>query len=411
MAPIDYRRGFFFAPVKTKYKRLPYGTFSFEKTDSKGRFKKKSDVRRSRSRSRSSVKSRSRSREPSRVSKKITRQVYARRTRVVDDNDAHNGLRIHRSAIWVNPSKPAYKKLGTFEFLNQNGAYISGEEGMQTASTLMGLACNQAVVQATNSSLYNGFTTALFDLDPYQKTTGSGVLSPGVVPGSNRIMISTIDMDIQLANSSTAAQALELIFLKFKQDSTVTVDPFNWYWTNSLARKAYGQSAAAQPNDTTSGAGVGYLTAESFGLSPFYEAEFNKMFRVLKRKSFVVDPGQTIKEIVKLHVNRIFRKDYSVQANQEGKYFTKGDIIVGLIVRGAPIAIVNADMHQVDGVTTAAADIMWTSTQRYSVHSFGPLSNDMNRGYVTFPKNLTQDQAYKLIDTNDEVDTVNDVTT
>lgn len=408
MSPIDYRRGFFFAPVKTKYKRLPYGTFSFEK-DSRGRFTKKSDVRRSRSLGTSGSRSKSASKVGKRRYIKVRKQRFANRTRVVDDNDAHNGLRIHRSVIWVNPAKSGYKKLGTFEFLSQNGAYIKGEEGMQTPTTLMGVACQQMCVAATNTSLYNGFAAKLFDLDPYQKTTGSGILSAGVIPGSNRLMIKTVDMDIQLANGSTAAQALELVFLKFKNDSQIIADPFEYYWTNSLARKAYGQSAAVQPNDTTSGAGEGYLTASQFGLSPFYEAEFNKMFKVLKRKTFVVDPGQTVKEIVRLHVNRMIRRDIADEANGEGKYWTKGDIIVSLIVRGAPIAIVNDAQDQVDGVTTAAADIMWTSTQRYAVQSYGPLSNDMNRGYVTFPKNLTEDQVYKIVDTNDDVVGIEDV--
>lgn len=338
-----------------------------------------------------------------------TRTKTKKKKNVGMDGDPHNSLRIRHKQLYIAPPKRLYKPLGDWQYTNQCSGYLNAGPGKQLYSGLFSVATNLHMVStldggpAPNHQSLWAVPDQMFDLNPFQKTTGSGVISAGLVPQSDKLHVKTVDLDIQILNEDKVATHVELICFKMKQDFTASGDPFKNIWEAAMLKKSLGQSLEVQPTKTSGSTTVGYPKPEVYGSSPFAEKMFNKYAKAIWRKSLVLDAGHNEKMLIRLHINRTFRHDFCSQKANQGIYWVKGDIFFALIGRPSPLAIVTGASGTLSTVTTAPSNIAWTSTQHYNITSLGPTSVEYDRAYANFVTGYDTGQVSAIINDIDAI--------
>jgi hypothetical protein len=245
----------------------------------------------------------------------------------------------------------------------------------------------------------------LFDLNPFQKTTGGNVIGAGQVPSTDRIHIKNVDMDLQIQNVDRCATNLELIVLQVKKDWNES--PFEMattIWNQAMAWKQLGQGAAVEPIDAGHVGTIGYGNAYVYGTSPFSEKYFNRYLKCKWRKSFTLDAGNTMKFLFKIKMNKTFRHDVALKGESDNMYHTKGDLHFFLISRPVPLSVIRkVEPYDILSVTTGPTNIVWTSTQHYDITSLGPLSVEYDRLAPGFVTGFGDTTVSAMIDDEDEI--------
>lgn len=322
---------------------------------------------------------------------------------------SHNSATKQHITIIVNPPRPLGKNLGKWSYYNMCSGYVKNTVGKQEAKDMFGVCTLAQLIgpNVTPTPTGNYWTLAdnLFSLDPYQKTTGgSASWNTAQIPKSNKIFVKRVRGDIQIVNTSTLAVDFDLLFFKARchQKTSEGFTQPSWTWNNALDQYNLGQGSSAWPADKTSSAVGGTSTYYDYGRSPMSERMFNRKWKKIARRTFILDGGQAIKYLYTMEMNRVYDREYLNSVTDQGLDILAGSIYVMLIERPTPAVTAigsepGADRHPSIGSASAA----WTSTQEYELFSVeGP--------QVTYDRTIPNMISF-TVDSNHRQYQINDV--
>lgn len=324
--------------------------------------------------------------------------------------EAHNAMGIYKKTIFCNKPKKGYKHLGDWQYINQCSGSVLSPMGYQAVKELCGVGTALQMVDGglvSGTQPYFQLPDKLFDLDPYQKASGSYIIPANTVNMTESIVIKNIDMDLQITNGDTQPTRVEVIVYQFKKNWKENLsDVLTGIWGQSLYYKRMGQVAGSQATQTGGVTTPGYPTVYTYGLSPFSERFLKSYLKCKFRKAMHIEPGKTEKMLFKIKYNRKFRRDVTTNLTSsggEGNWWVKGDLLFCMISRPGPMAVVNKDTADLEGVSIASTALYWTSTQHYDLASYGPLTTELDRANATFVTSLKGTQYSAQINDIDEI--------
>lgn len=237
----------------------------------------------------------------------------------------------------------------TYTHLDQNQA---GIDGGFDGPVILSKPQLTTSIKANTTLFTNGdFAQNPFDMNPYQAMTGSGVLSSIIQPAPDYCHITDALATYTISNfSAPAAVEVDCMWMLCKKNSNYSPGEM---WSRALAAKALGQGVFFQPTTITAGALTGQVTGypqignnagTSFGgavpqtigtsyvprgLTPFAEREFNKYWKCVQRRKFILQPGDSKKMICKIHYHKTLSKAF---LSDSGVNYLKGMTIIPLVV-------------------------------------------------------------------------------
>lgn len=240
----------------------------------------------------------------------------------------------------------------------------------------------------------------IFELDPNKQTTGGGVIGPynpnSSLAFSNDLMyVGKHYSTIMFTSFSNIAAHCELFFLVVKRDTDN--EPLD---TMSLLYQSYsgGQAVATQGGSVAVDGLVGYPSFEQYGYDPTNHPEFKKWWKIIGKKEFVLQPGNTLRMEVTRKINKqVRRNQITVSAMQKGLTY-----VPFLIVKPSPV-LIRAASDTVTAVNTGNHTIgvmFWDTTNYYPMKG---KDENINRAKYYNAKIATSDIAVQqFVDSDDD---------
>jgi len=341
-----------------------------------------------------------------RVSFKLKRRI---RRKGSSNAGMHSSITAEHHKFGNSKKKKLYKSLGTWTYLQQNSGQVAQSAGFQAHADVIQVLDSQAFLgtiaaasDVTNSNIRNN----LFDLNPYQNTTGGTVIGV-VTPVQDRVHVKTITFEIQLYNATTEELSVFLYFVRNKKVMGINTGgagamptPDN-SWADLLLKRNLGQPAAVQATEAgvvyTPGS-AGSLSPVHYGTSPAAIAEWRSIWKLLRVRRIEMAAGAGHRLQVTLSVNKTF--DRATLSEQYGNaiptnnYFTipGTTFSIMMIARGAPAKVETSGAASGINdaiVTPAATEVLYTVTAKYHMTSLGAQRLSYDRIMPQFPSSLT----------------------
>lgn len=280
------------------------------------------------------------------------------------------------------PSPKFFKHKGTITYQQYCSGQLEwdiGRQGIQDCFQLYNtnILATQPIVAPIPTV---GWVNPVFSFDPNIKTSGGGVISADVSPENRYIHLKTIKLDFELVNLTNKIACCTLYWCMAKKTGLRTPSE---EWQEGLKDLRLGQSASSQYNSVTGTlATAGYPFNYYIGQSPSHVPAFKKCFKVIKRQTFQLQSGATLKDYVKIYMNKTVSKTYidSLWTNVDGSAVADSypnmvagyTIVPMLVARSTPIWDDSTDVKE---VTYGSGDIGWMCSQTFT---FVPFSTEEN---------------------------------
>ncbi|QDJ95272.1 capsid protein [Capybara virus 33_cap3_6684] len=307
----------------------------------------------------------------------------------------HNDLSSERHTIMLGAPKKLYKALGKWDYRWSVRGSTQGvqAEGVQYACDAVAYVTQNYLTAVASTSRSNpyGISDNIYNLNPYQATTGSSVFTAQATPISDYVHIHDIESDYLITNFSQVACWMEVIW--FTPRTQTNVSPTE-AWGQAEANKRLGQTgegAAASTATATATAGYptyngvsltlgGSAASMHYGMSPFADKQFNYTYKKLCSTKFSLQGGDTRKISVKTMVNKTFSKGFANQ--QQNFQYIKGRTVFATIIVRPSIAIIQ-DAGGAIEPTTANCHIAWVINNKMNLSSLGAQRLEYNRGFTS----------------------------
>lgn len=241
----------------------------------------------------------------------------------------------------------------------------------------------------------------IFDLDPNKNTTGGGVF--GVFNPNNitdltndQMYVGTHYSTFSITSFSNVAAHCEIYFLLAKRDHDA--EPKD---TFSFMNQSYagGQGVTVQPVTDANVPTPGYTQFEQYGVDPTWHPEFKKYWKVLAKKEFILQAGNTLRMEIKRKVNKLIKRNLiTSQHMQRGLTY-----VPLLIVKPAPVLFRKTTDTAVPLVANTASHtigVMFTDTTNY--YPVKGKDSAINRAVIYNQKVPGPDATQIFVDSDDD---------
>lgn len=370
-----------------------------------------------------------------RTKKKCTSRAPSKSLQISQHNDTSKNL----FKCIVHPKKKRMpKSSGKYEYLHQWVGVCHNSEGFQSVHSGH-LMNNKSALLASNTNsyvLYNSNTASNrytlpndgtipavvasttgavslmpqnpWDLNPFKfSTPDTTIYTSSLAPSTRKVYLDNIDTMHMLTNHGNVSVWVDFFFLTPKKDTNLGPGEL---WNDIMTRKIYGESTANAPLTTrTVNVQPGAVNSQHYGQSPLYHSEFNKMYRILKRFSFPLQPGDNVKLIGKFYLNYLLNL-VEIQERQE---FMKGLTIVPFWILRPSVVVISDTVNETQQAPTIGiSGVTCMVTEHYKYRAVVDQGISMERGLAGFISNSIHGTfAAPAMPGNEQVTTCTDVET
>lgn len=230
----------------------------------------------------------------------------------IHGTEGHSGM--DTSLVKVHYGKPKHSKMtmGKWLYHESRAGFITSVAGKQGAFDIQFYCTPNQMCQT--STIANPDTVSsnigLMDLNPYNKTTGSRVLT-GIQPLEDRFYLRGFETEMEITNFSNVGAFLEIRLLRCKKSSNygAATGP-NLSWNQGYLNEAYGQAArTGGAVGTGVGAVGGYSDLEDVGANPKESPLFRQIWEVVAEKKLLITSAGTEKIKFDVFCDRIIKQD------------------------------------------------------------------------------------------------------
>lgn len=294
------------------------------------------------------------------------KKSYPKRRKTVNQREkdlleisTHNDLSMHKLPRFV--MKKALK--GNFSGMaNHQENYqqiFACPQGKQCAGFAEVLFSRGKLIGATAPTV-NVRTQAAIDyyqLNPQAGNTGSTKFpSVSGIRNDNAFLgVQSANIKMEFLSMQSVAQTVDLYFLMPKYDCGQ--DPIE-SWKDYLAAEALGLPAVTGKTtyaDLTPQEGG--VNNENWGTDPFKTYHFQRMWKCLKKVSFVLQPGDQRNYEFPISYNKVAKRGTFIHDRIAGDYIAGWSIVPFFIIKGGLVGL------SADGLTSVAGEVGHSSTR------------------------------------------------
>ena len=301
---------------------------------------------------------------------------------------------------------------GRISYTDTYQGIFSGPSGLQNFIDLRNVHNRNQIMNEAESSVENSvnhWNTSVFRLLPSRANTGGGVIPVGtnsVTFTSEVIFCSKQYSQLSVTNLQNTAVHCEIYWCLAKND---TNNGPATTWAADTENYGLGQPTWIQPTKELDVPVGGKPNPYMHGDDPTSNGHFKRMWKVVSKKEFVLQSGNTLRFEYSRPVNKMIRR---ADINNTPSFFLKGLTLVPMIIaKGAPVDMyVNADwpaplipISQINHSTTKIG-IIQRDTMIY--HPQPEKTMPYNR---TFSSNINAPAGLitqRFINDDDQLDTV-----
>lgn len=175
---------------------------------------------------------------------------------------------------------------------------------------------------------------SLMDLNPNQKTSGSAIITTGVQPLNDKIIIKTVKWEISLRNFATNDLVLDVYVLMCKKVMDQYPDQI---WNEGLVNNALGQTVATFPTAASTTPVIGYPTNAFVGQRPWETKLFNQHYKICRKKriSLASFAQENIKSTIT--VNKIYDRAVQQDRTDSGVVMQPGTMCIMVVAVGGVV--------------------------------------------------------------------------
>lgn len=245
---------------------------------------------------------------------------------VAESGGQHNDVSAHRWAIYLN-KKRHYKGMAASVMDVHYTRHVDTAVGQQGVDVFAGIFDRNGLLGLGAASFNSGqFPSGVFQLNPYQKITGSEKNSFAGVSNLDQCYIHYVGGQYQFCNFSDSPIELDVYWLLCRKN--VDLSP-NTYWSNLMANAGNAGTPAVQP---VIGTGVfiqGTPSVNTYGQNPNQHKDFKKVWKTVKYVRLCLSGMQNSKHNFVMHYNKFVSKSYIIDS---GSNFIAGYSIVPMVI-------------------------------------------------------------------------------
>lgn len=246
------------------------------------------------------------------------------------------------SLNWTMNKYIKKKSTGRFvlhQITQTNNKAVAGKQGVSIVA---------ATLRPTNFTTAQGAgygpldtQVALFDLNPNQKTSGSAIITTGVQPLNDKIIIKEIKWEISLRNFATNDLVLDVYILMCKKVMDEYPDQI---WNEGLVNNALGQTVATFPTAASTTPVIGYPTNAFVGQKPWQTKLFNQHYKICRKKriSLASYAQEDIKSTIT--VNKMFDRAVQQDRTDKSDDLQPGSMLVMVVAVGGVVNEATANL-------------------------------------------------------------------
>jgi len=301
--------------------------------------------------------------------------------------------------------KATYKphKDGRISYTDTCQLTFGGNVGIQNVAVGRHVHCLNQLIGAANTTENNPmfWSTSVFQLLVNRTTTGGGAIGSLVTPSSEAIYCSYQRTSMSLTNLENIAVHCEVYWCLPKKDSEF--NPAE-QWAQDDFNLALNQPTWVQPILETGVPAAGRPNYFLYGQDPTHNPYFKKVWKILKKKEFVLQSGNTLRMEFTRPINKLIRKPDVVDVDYQS---VKGLTLVPLFIfKGAPVnAQVKTESATAPFVINygpTKVGVIQSDTLIY--HQVPEKSVPYNRVFSSNINRVATEMNIRFIDNNDNVD-------
>lgn len=324
-------------------------------------------------------------------------KVRHTRKRVAQKLSTHSDMHLVKFRIPGPKSRVKYDKNSRVRYTDTYAVNVSGNTGVQTVFNGRYVHHLNQLTGALNTTENDRSTwaTSIYFLNPNRLTTGSAALPAVAAPPNEALFCSGQTSMLTVTNFENIAAHIEIYWLLCRRDGTA--EP-SFTWDTENTAMAMGQSLFVQPVNNAGVPAAGFPSLNLYGQDPTSNPYFRKYWRLLAKKEFILQGGDTARFEYTRQINKLIRKPDLVTATamQPGLTF-----VPLIIVKPAPVdAYVTLDGPTVSLVNTGTCKIgyMQTDTMTYfniptkTLPVNRAFSSNINSSYILTTQNFIDDE-------------------
>lgn len=294
----------------------------------------------------------------------------------------HNQMTTTGFTRMLNPPKKHFlMHPGTIiysQYCTQLLSWDVGRQGVQDMFEMFNLNQLLTTPAGTADPLVE-FDKAVFEFDPNRNTTGNAFIAEQA-PEMRFCHIKTSKMTCEFTNLTSNLVVGEVLWCLAKKNSTRTPGE---EWQYQLKNEALGQGNAVQENLVTPASAQGGVPLYYFpGKSPTTLCEWNRRWKIIKKESFQLQAGASLKMYAKVYYNRTLNRQtfesYDENVDGTGNASSPPSMLAGLTLVPLLICRSTATFDTtagVDRMTYGSGKVGWVCTQQLSIVPYGVVQN------------------------------------
>lgn len=317
---------------------------------------------------------------------------------------SHADMSLHKFRL---PGKKAtYKphKDGRISYTDTYQKNVKGNPGVQTYYMGKCVHTLNQLGAANNTTENDEITnsTNIFSLLVNRATTGGGVITATTSPTTEAVYASYQRSMMSLTNFENVAVHCEIYWCLPRKD---TVKNPIQEWENNDLNLALGQTVNSQPGTAAAVPLAGRPTPAFYGQDPTHNLYWNKYWKVLKKKEFILQAGNTLRMEYTRPIHQNIRKP-DLEGLLTG--FLKGLTLVPIFIfKGSPVnsyVTTEGIAASLVNYSSISVGIMQSDTIIY--HQIPEKSVPYNRVFTSNITAATNLITQRFIDDEDQVENV-----
>lgn len=237
-------------------------------------------------------------------------RTKSRKSRDSDESPSGFGGKSH--VIKLRGPLPG-PSLGSWKFSQQYTNIYSQGTGKQLVTLIGACMTRSQLLNSTANPNVVQLRTALFDLNPSLKTTGSGFFPAAITPSTDRIAVFRIRHNSMITNLENIAQTIKIYYVTPRKDG-VSFPELNW--SVALTGEGLGTTTSTRPIPGTVGGSTGVGRTDDLFATPTDCSMFKKNYKILRTKTMRLAPSSCEELTTTIMMNKIIHKQ-TVFENQD----------------------------------------------------------------------------------------------
>lgn len=269
----------------------------------------------------------------------------------------HNDLSRYNMGLVSMGPKKRIRSIGKYKYRETAQHVMQGSQGFQNIDYIEVLFTRSKLVGSVSNLRANRLQSAsdFYQLNPYSNrpTTTYFPGPPPAVEEQDKMAIQSVNCQYDFLSLSNVAQVVDFYLITPKYDTNF--EPIG-AWIQALGNEALGEGVITSANVTTTTTMVaGKDDINAYGNDPQKCRPWNKLWRVLKKKTFVLQPGDQRCYSATIRYNKVCSKQ--MFTSNRTAQFIKGYTVYPMIIAKSGLVGIQ------DGSTGTAVEVAHAATK------------------------------------------------